>query len=161
VRDVTALQIGGVEDHVHMLIGMPPTLALSDVVKRIKGESSKWLSKEKGGLGRFRMAGWLWRVHRREVTDPRHDPIYPDSAGTSSAGHIRGRVSEIPSRPRHRGRGEIHLWIASTPRTHHQTTTPPDPYRRVATTDGSRGLQSTDPRRQESCRVATPEPHPR
>ena len=35
-HDVKALQIGGVEDHVHLLLGMPPTLALSDVVKRIK-----------------------------------------------------------------------------------------------------------------------------
>ena len=35
---------------------MPPTLAFSDVVKRIKGESSKWLSKEKKGL-----AGFAWQ----------------------------------------------------------------------------------------------------
>ena len=69
---VTALQIGGVEDHVHLLIGMPPTLALSDVVKRIKGESSKWLSKEKQG-----MAGFAWQdgygaftVGKSQIPDP-------------------------------------------------------------------------------------------
>lgn len=55
-HDVKALQIGGVDDHVHLLLGMPPTLALSDMVKRIKGESSKWLSKEKKG-----MAGFSWQ----------------------------------------------------------------------------------------------------
>ena len=53
---VIALQIGGVEDHVHLMIGMPPTLALSDVVKRIKGESSKWLSAEKKSL-----TGFAWQ----------------------------------------------------------------------------------------------------
>lgn len=52
---VKALQIGGVDDHVHLLLGMPPTFALSDVVKRIKGESSKWLSREKKGMAGF---GW-------------------------------------------------------------------------------------------------------
>ena len=48
-----ALQIGGVEDHVHLLIGMTPTLALSDLVKRIKGESSRWLSSERQGMAEF------------------------------------------------------------------------------------------------------------
>jgi REP element-mobilizing transposase RayT len=53
---IKALQIGGVEDHVHLLLGLPPTLALSNVVKRIKGESSKWLSSEKKD-----MAGFAWQ----------------------------------------------------------------------------------------------------
>jgi len=55
-HEVKALQIGGVADHVHLLIGIPPILVLSDVVKRIKGESSKWLSKENSGL-----AGFAWQ----------------------------------------------------------------------------------------------------
>jgi REP element-mobilizing transposase RayT len=50
---IKALQIGGLEDHVHLLLGVPPTHALSDVVKRIKGESSKWLSNEKAGFTDF------------------------------------------------------------------------------------------------------------
>lgn len=40
---IKTLQIGGVADHVHLLLGIPPTLALSDAVKRLKGESSKWI----------------------------------------------------------------------------------------------------------------------
>lgn len=53
---IKALQIGGVDDHVHLLFGMPPTLTLSDVVKRLKGESSKWLSAEIKG-----MKGFAWQ----------------------------------------------------------------------------------------------------
>ncbi len=45
-----------VEDHVHLLLGVPPTLALSDLVKRLKGESSKWLSAEVKG-----MKGFAWQ----------------------------------------------------------------------------------------------------
>lgn len=55
-HQIKAVQIGGVEDHVHLLLGMPPTLALSDVVKRIKGESSKWMSDEVKG-----MKGFAWQ----------------------------------------------------------------------------------------------------
>ncbi len=43
---VKPLHLGGVEDHVHLLIGLPPTIALSDFMKRLKGESSKWISEK-------------------------------------------------------------------------------------------------------------------
>ena len=36
-------EIGGTEDHVHMLIHLPPTIALADAVKEIKASSSKWM----------------------------------------------------------------------------------------------------------------------
>jgi putative transposase len=37
------IAIGGVADHVHLLLDMPATLALSDVVRTIKSNSSKWI----------------------------------------------------------------------------------------------------------------------
>jgi REP element-mobilizing transposase RayT len=52
----TALQIGGVEDHVHLLPGCPATAALSDFIKRLKkGESSIWAS---GTFARRDGFGW-------------------------------------------------------------------------------------------------------
>lgn len=36
-------EIGGMEDHVHLLIQIPPTLALADAVLKIKASSSKWM----------------------------------------------------------------------------------------------------------------------
>ena len=41
---LVALQIGGVDDHVHLLLGYPPRVVLSDFMKWLKGESSKWIS---------------------------------------------------------------------------------------------------------------------
>ena len=38
-----ALAIGGVSDHVHLLVSLPPSLALSKAVQLLKGNSSKWL----------------------------------------------------------------------------------------------------------------------
>jgi putative transposase len=38
-----AIEIGGVEDHVHILLSMPSTMAVSKALQLIKGGSSKWI----------------------------------------------------------------------------------------------------------------------
>lgn len=38
-----ALCVGGMEDHIHLLIMAPPTLAPSKMVQWVKGGSSKWI----------------------------------------------------------------------------------------------------------------------
>jgi putative transposase len=50
---MTALQIGGVEDHIHVLITSPPTLAPSQIAQILKGESSKWIHSEFHRLQQF------------------------------------------------------------------------------------------------------------
>ena len=40
--------IGGVADHVHLLLGLPATTRLADVVRDIKAVSSKWMHDETG-----------------------------------------------------------------------------------------------------------------
>jgi REP element-mobilizing transposase RayT len=49
------LEIDGVEDHVHTLTALPPTLAVSDVLEKLKTCSSKWVNDNKL-LGRRRFA---------------------------------------------------------------------------------------------------------
>ena len=39
------LEIGGVEDHIHIVTGIAPTIALSDMVRLIKANSSKWFNE--------------------------------------------------------------------------------------------------------------------
>ncbi len=43
---MTALQIGGIENHIHALIIAPPTLSPSQIARFLKGESSKWIHEE-------------------------------------------------------------------------------------------------------------------
>jgi REP element-mobilizing transposase RayT len=38
-----ALSIGGVDDHVHMLLSIPATLPVAKAVQLLKGNSSKWV----------------------------------------------------------------------------------------------------------------------
>jgi putative transposase len=38
-----ALEIGGVEDHVHLLLSLPATMPIAKAMQLIKGGSSKWV----------------------------------------------------------------------------------------------------------------------
>ena len=38
-----AILVGGVADHIHILLSLPSTLAISKAVQLIKGNSSKWV----------------------------------------------------------------------------------------------------------------------
>ncbi len=49
-----ALVIGGVEDHVHLLLSIPSTLSVAKSIQLLKGNSSKWIHdtfKEHGDFG--------------------------------------------------------------------------------------------------------------
>ena len=45
-NNLKALAIGGVEDHVHMLLSMPSTISVAKAMQWIKGGSSKWVHDE-------------------------------------------------------------------------------------------------------------------
>lgn len=47
------LSINGMPDHVHLLIGLRPNQSLSELMKIVKMESSKWINENKLTLGKF------------------------------------------------------------------------------------------------------------
>ncbi len=49
---LTAIAIGGFDDHAHVLIALPPTMALAKAMQLIKAGSSKWCNQNFGD-GRF------------------------------------------------------------------------------------------------------------
>ncbi|HTL59087.1 MAG TPA: IS200/IS605 family transposase [Candidatus Limnocylindrales bacterium] len=42
-NNMKAIEIGGMPDHVHMLLSLPPTLSIAKALQLIKGGSSKWV----------------------------------------------------------------------------------------------------------------------
>jgi putative transposase len=40
------LAINGVEDHIHILIGVRPNQSISDLMQDVKGSSSKWINEQ-------------------------------------------------------------------------------------------------------------------
>ena len=47
------LVIGGMPDHIHILIGFRPTQALKDLMQEIKRDSSEWINKSGYAMGKF------------------------------------------------------------------------------------------------------------
>ena len=40
---MTAIEIGGVQDHIHMLLSLPSSMPIAKALQLIKGGSSKWV----------------------------------------------------------------------------------------------------------------------
>jgi len=45
------LELGGVEDHAHILAQLPPTVAVSDFLEKLKSNTSKWAKSVKRDFG--------------------------------------------------------------------------------------------------------------
>ncbi|BDS06223.1 transposase [Oceaniferula spumae] len=50
-----ALAVGGVADHVHLLVGLKATHTLSDLMRELKACSSRWVSEQ------LRMKAFAWQ----------------------------------------------------------------------------------------------------
>lgn len=67
-KGLMALQVGGCCNHVHVLLSMPPTIAVSKAVQLLKGASSHWIHETFKDLSAFAWQdgyGALWSVCRR------------------------------------------------------------------------------------------------
>lgn len=54
-HNMKAIAIGGIEDHVHVLLSIHQTVAVSKGIQLIKGGSSKWVHEE---FAEYRNFGW-------------------------------------------------------------------------------------------------------
>jgi REP element-mobilizing transposase RayT len=45
-HDLLTFAVGGMEDHIHLLFRLPPTMALAEAVKLVKTNSSKWITEQ-------------------------------------------------------------------------------------------------------------------
>lgn len=52
-HDHKMLQINGVSDHIHIFFGMRPTQSISDLMKQVKQDSSKWINNNRLVNGKF------------------------------------------------------------------------------------------------------------
>ena len=57
-NDMKALAVGGVADHVHLLLSLPATLSVSKAMQLLKGNSSKWL---RDTFPELRTQGFAWQ----------------------------------------------------------------------------------------------------
>ena len=67
-----AIEIGGVADHVHILLSLPPTLSISKALQLIKGGSSKWVHET---FPEHRLFGWQEKYGAFSVSVSQLDKI--------------------------------------------------------------------------------------
>jgi REP-associated tyrosine transposase len=51
--DGKTLKVNGTADHVHLLLWMPPALSVSETLRVLKANSSRWMNQEFRSKGRF------------------------------------------------------------------------------------------------------------
>ena len=52
-KNQTAIQINSMPDHIHILVGITPDTTVSDLVRDIKANSSKFINRKQWVMGRF------------------------------------------------------------------------------------------------------------
>jgi putative transposase len=72
-REGIALIVGGMPDHIHMLLKLKPKFAVSDVIRDVKAASSKWINETKDG---FRKFGWQDGFAAFTVSHSQIDGVY-------------------------------------------------------------------------------------
>jgi REP element-mobilizing transposase RayT len=77
------LQINSMPDHLHMLIGMRPHQALSDLIQMVKEDSSKWIKGNRLCPGQFAWQGGYGAFSNSKSQLPQVI-IHSTSTGTSS-----------------------------------------------------------------------------
>jgi putative transposase len=56
-NDMRAIAIGGVSDHVHLLLSLPSTLTIAKALQLLKGNSSKWIHETFPDMDAFNWQG--------------------------------------------------------------------------------------------------------
>ena len=52
-KDQKLISINGMSDHIHILIGLRPAMALAELVRDIKSDSTEWVNKKRLARGKF------------------------------------------------------------------------------------------------------------
>ena len=89
---MTALQIGGIEDHIHALITAPTTVAPYQIAQILKGESSKWIHEEFSRLKQFSWQDGYGAFTVSKSNIPDVVGVYQKSARASSPQDVSGRI---------------------------------------------------------------------
>jgi putative transposase len=61
------LEIGGIEDHVHLLIGLKPTNTIADFVRELKKTSSVWAAREHASSFAWQEGYSIFTVSRSQI----------------------------------------------------------------------------------------------
>jgi REP element-mobilizing transposase RayT len=77
------ITINGMPDHLHMLIGLKPAMALANLVRDIKSDSSEWVNRKKLAARKICVAGRARRILIRSFAARHGYSLHNESGKTS------------------------------------------------------------------------------
>jgi len=81
-------EIGGIEDHLHLAVSLPPTVTISDWVGELKGASAHYINHDVARRGTL-----AWQSGYGVVSFGKKDlPFVVDYIRNQRAHHARGRI---------------------------------------------------------------------
>jgi hypothetical protein len=104
--------IGGVADHVHLLLSLPTTISISKRHPIDKGRIIHLDPPELPKIAQPFLARGLWGIQRRNCTNAGDDSLHRATAGTSSDPNIPRGISDDITEARDDIRREISLGLA-------------------------------------------------
>ena len=94
-------EIGGIEDHLHLAVSVPPTLTISDWIGELKGSSAHYINHEAGRRGTL-----AWQTGYGVVSFGKKDlPFVVEYIRNQKAHHAAGRVHARLERVQAEGTG--------------------------------------------------------
>jgi REP element-mobilizing transposase RayT len=83
------LAIGGIADHIHLLVSIPPTISISTLVKQLKGSSSHLIGANLGATHFFKWQG----AYAAVTISPPHVPKVRRYIENQEERHRRNAIS--------------------------------------------------------------------
>ena len=101
------IAINGMSDHLHILIGLKPTMALADLVRDIKCDSTKSYKQEQVGSWEVQSAGRLRRFFLWAFPAQHDHSLHSEPGNASQPEIFQARVSNPAPKVWHRVWGQV------------------------------------------------------
>jgi REP element-mobilizing transposase RayT len=88
------VQVGGVENHVHVLCGLSKKISLCDLIKNLKTSSTRIVKSKRPSP--FRLAERLWCFFSERIREGSGRILHCRSGNPPSQNHLRRGVSNTP-----------------------------------------------------------------
>jgi REP element-mobilizing transposase RayT len=89
------ISINGMADHIHILIGLKPSMALADLVRDIKADSLDPRKQEQVGPGKLFMARRIRSIFVWTFSTRHNHPLHSESGKTPQAQVIQERILNL------------------------------------------------------------------
>jgi REP element-mobilizing transposase RayT len=93
-KGMKALAVGGVVDHVHILISLPATLSVAGAIQLLKGNSSRWIHETFPNQALFGWQEGYGAIQHRHFRSRSDDEIHSQPSGASPKTDVSRRASD-------------------------------------------------------------------